>query len=822
MRKTTVFLSLIAVGLIVVAGCNDTSVDSGSKSVSPKGTVQGFVIDAVTNAPVANVTVKLFAAGVQTTRTDANGYWYFVGVPANEEAASLVYTLAAPDADGNGTADYLPMRGTALLDEDVGETSLNEDGLAQNNSLTTVFDYAVKPVTLTGFVTDLATGEGINGATVVLDLSGTFNTVNAVGDANSNASIDVAAQYTATTADHATSGAAGAYTLTVPAATIPAAALGAYADGYEYGAVGDNSSLNLHYVSTAVVDFQLNPIDNNVGLVLAQADLGAGGQDLAILLDASGANPGGPVPVLDLNGATQLVFTLIFDQPIDSTQFFGDTIQLQDNGANVVYANLSPAWGNVYSVTLTADADLQKLNLGAVYTLVTNRAITEDGGGTVIAAATNLASFQVYDSTATAVNPTPALALDGALDTTLAAHNGVYTYDAGQQLAAPVTTAQNYNPVSPRNPKNIIAIGAVEAFTNAVDISWTGTPPYDDLTVATALTVYARESTAAGAEVVHWTDVTPGGGNTLVGGDGLVMVNNLNLAWLGNLRYGNVIDIAVTLMDAQGVETAIDETKLLTLSDAQNPEVQAINNTDYDTVNITFSESMDTNATTTVAASNTAIMSVSPAWVDDGAGNVSLLLDITSAVSATVAQAGTDTITAGGLITFDTAGEADLFWVGQRLLLTYANGLQEELVVAQVDTDGAAPTVQLNAGPAGDINGNVVISISPDTDIRAGSGWIGFVGAAATTTLPLGGTIAVGDTILVRDTAVVNPSVDITATVVDVDTVAGTVTLDQAYDFTGYDAYLFEGDVFTVTAQDEAGNALHADADEIVTGGTIE
>ena len=270
--------------------------------------MQGFVKDYKTNAAIEDVTVILYAAGTRTITTDENGYWYFDNVRADDSVAggAVVYTLTAPDADEDDSADYLPMMGTALIDETVGA---NTDEYGQTNSLTLVNDWMVQTATVSGFVTDSTSGQGINGATVVILDFIAGAPLWAPGQSNAN--VD-SATLTATTAAR-TEGGDGYYSFTsVPAVNgIALANFGAYASGYEYNSAtgGDaTGSLNLQYGSSAIVDFQLNPVDNALGLVVASVTTATDTTtNMMILIDATGAAVTALDALVDMNGATQLV-----------------------------------------------------------------------------------------------------------------------------------------------------------------------------------------------------------------------------------------------------------------------------------------------------------------------------------------------------------------------------------------------------------------------------------------------------------------------------------------------------------------------------------
>ena len=809
--------------LLILLGCGDTTheVDTAAPSTSaPTGAVHGFVRDYKTNAAIEDVTVKLYAAGTRTITTDENGYWYFDNVRADDGAASpsLVYTLTAPDADLDGSADYLPMMGLAALDETVGA---NTDEYGQTNSLTLVFDWMVTTATVSGFVTDAVTGRGINAATVViLD----FIAAAAWGPGLSNAAVDSATLTTTTAAR--TEGGDGYYSFTtVPALTIAAGNLGAYATGYEYATPAiDGSALNLQFGSSAIVDFQLDPLDNAMGLVVASVTTATGTTtNMLIMVDATGTPATGAVPKVDMNGATQLVFTLIFDQAVDTSQFYGDTIQLSDQNG-VVAPSLTALWstGN-YAVKLTGAIDIFDDTLANPYTLTTSRIIYAAGAGQAVGsgqiAVGNLAQFIAYNSTLVAT-PTPALYLD-LEDTSIVGNVNVNSYDASAVVNP--TTAQNYTGIYEENVLTSYAF-TTNALANGIDIYWTDAEPWYDVS---DISYYARERDTVSGEVLNnWAEVTAGA--TFQADDRFIAMNlNVTTATAGgpfefyggvqdNLRYGDALDIAVVLDDTLGVENAIDTAKILTLTDAQAPEITGFGGAaNYHNRLITLSEVMSGTGMS-ISASNSALFTMSPEWDQDVMNQ--LRINAVGNATASVSTTAADAIVAGtGVITFDTAGEADLFFVGQKLNIAYTNETDDVNVnVTAINTAGTTPTITI-AGHTDDMTQTATISVDEaNTTLRSGNWGVGTLTASASATdtdITCPATnIAVGDTLILRDTG--NLGTDISVTVVDfnsataVATIASTVT-------TGYDDVIFPGDILTVTATDEAGNAMHANANEI-------
>lgn len=804
--KKIVF-SLCSMLCLILLGCgDDTTISSGT--TNPKGTVQGFVRDYKTNAPIENVTVKLFSVGPKTTTTDEDGYWYITGVPAQSTDGvgneNLVYTLTGPDVDEDGSADYLGMRGYTLL-------FTLDDG--QSNALTSVDDWMVQTATVSGFVTDSATGKGVNDATVViLDFVAAGNWQ----PGQSNALVD-SLSLEATTAARAEGG-DGYYSITsVPAMAIAANNFGAYATGYEYGRANlDDGGINLQFGSSAIVDFQINPLDNALGLVVASVTTATDTTtDMMIMIDATGNVPAGTIAKVDMNGATQLVFNLIFDQPIDTTRFFGDTIQLHDlNG--VVLPNMTPVWstGN-YAVTLTGDIDVFDDLLTNPYELRTGgvRMILAATGGQDIGVGSLLAQFQAYNSTFVAANPTPALFLDLVADTSIVGNINVNSYDASSQVNP--TTAQFYTGIYEENVLNLYAL-TQNPLADGVDIYWTDAEPVYDIS---DINVYVRERDPASGEVLNnWAEII----NPLTfQADDRIIVRNLDIITAqfefyggvaDTLRFGNALDIAVTVNDTLGVENAIDTTKILTLTDAQAPEIDGFVGAVYHNRLITFSELMSATGMS-ISASNSALFTVSPEW--DQNDMTQLRINAVGTASATVSTTAADSIVAAtGVITFDTAGDADLFYVGQLLTVTYANGDTENAIVGAIDTAPAAPTITI-AGYTDDMTQAATISVRTTNTFRSGNGPVVFAGGGVgDTDLTFAGitNVAVGDTLILRNSTQLGT--DLAVTVVDFNSATGTATI-AATDTTGYDRVLFPGDILTVTATDEAGNAMHSHANEI-------
>jgi len=79
---------------------NDTTVNNdtvtvGTDTSNPTGTIQGLVLDDQTGDPLAGVGVSCLAGDAPTSVvTDANGAYFFQGVPASSSQLALRYTLA--------------------------------------------------------------------------------------------------------------------------------------------------------------------------------------------------------------------------------------------------------------------------------------------------------------------------------------------------------------------------------------------------------------------------------------------------------------------------------------------------------------------------------------------------------------------------------------------------------------------------------------------------------------------------------------------------------------------------------------------------------
>jgi len=837
MRKASyVLLAAVLLFSLVVVGCdkNNSSTNNSSSAIgttNPKGTVQGFVRDHATNVPIANATVRLYATGERVTTTNARGYWYFADVQADDGdmGNTVFYSITAPTA----SPDYLEMMGQVDLNEQVGYS--NGTNVGQTNSLITVNDYMVKTATITGFVTDGATGKGINGASVILNLS----TGSQLRPSGSNAFIMVAPQYLATTTTSTASGAAGAYQMSVPALYLNSGYFGAYASGYEYGTMADVSDLNLQYASSAVADYRLTPVDTNLGLVVAQVTVASTGKDLLILRDASGSAPGGATPNIDLSGATQMMFSLIFDQAVNTAQFFNDSIILRDSAGNTVLPSMTAVWSNAYSVTLTGDFDLKKFTSGTTYQLRTNRAIYAKTENTTIATATNLVQFRASNSSLAPTNPTPAVYLTpGTYDTSIMAHNGVLRYLASDpaylNLNNMVTTASNYTGIGERFTKTKFTFDS-NAYTTALDLVVPRTQANVD---ASSITLYFRIVNQGSGEVLRNWSTLNSTGTVAVNDDNIVYTNIQPIATNlfpydvagntdANLRYGNRLDFAATVKDTLGVESAIDEAKALQLRDARNPELAntSLASRQYNNADIDFSEQMNTTAGVSVTnLTNSGLFTSAPIW--DVAGTTAYL-NASGAATASIYETGAvgvDTIS-GAVITFNAAGDADKFFQNQVLRIRYADSTEATLTVSAIDTAGNAPTITLSGSPDTMRYSTTVpftIFVDKTTTLRPPVRWTGLnlVNGNTTFTAGAGMQLTVGDKIVLRSSTAANPPgmTDTSVTVVDYASAGGTLlTTAVAGDAsTTYDIAIFEGDVLQITASDEAGNSLHGDANEML------
>ena len=834
-------------GVVALSGCVKKE-----EVIAPdafRGTVQGFVRDHATNAPLAGVTVTLFAGGTRTATTDSYGYWYFNGVAAEATVGTtngcqngcINYYVKAPAPATAGAQNYLDMMGEVYLPEKAASTSL-----------ITVVDYMVKTATVSGYVTDAATGLGLNGATVVLNTSDQFLKITPQG---SNAAVMLPAQFTATTADQATSGAAGWYSLQVPALwlNLGAGQIGAYASGYEYSTASDAGNLNLQFASAAVVDFRLPPVDNNLGLVAANVSLVSGSSNrMQILRDAAGNPPANSTvefaPDIDFSGATQMVFTLIFDQPVNTTQFYSDSIRLRDSFGNVVIPSMTATWQNNYTLELATNWDLQKLPIGATYQLITNRTVQAGTANTSIGVGNTLAQFHAVNSALNATVPTPALYLTtGQYDTALQAENGVIRYLSNDPVLALITgnslttTAENYTSISERFVKGRYSSlpWNVNAYNNGVDVQVPRTQANLD---SSAVNLYFRVvNPASGETLQNWALAIAGGGVNV--NNGYLVYNNLALGALrqnlpgltsNTLRFGNRLDFAVTVKDPSGIETAIDQTKMLSLRDNRAPELlgTSLVSRRYQGASgnpvaaLQFSEPMNTSsAAAIVNVTNASLFTTAPVWDVNG---TTLYVNASSAAAATVYQvgavAGLSTV-AGNVITFANATGANGFFRGQWLNLRYADGSVDLVTVADVNSTLANPTLTLGAAPSAlRFSTTVPFTVGVNglfTNLRAPVVTAALAVTGGTTSFTSAARpFAVGDRILLRQFAgtVQAGEADVVVTVVSYDSAGGVVNFTPAVPATGatYDWAIFEGDVLRVSATDEAGNAVHGDADEAV------
>lgn len=82
---------LLAVSLLGLAGCKWSTSDSTSvtnpnpNSLQPTGTIQGILVDSVTNQPIAGAVIDI---GVGTATTSATGQYVIRNVPANTDGAN--------------------------------------------------------------------------------------------------------------------------------------------------------------------------------------------------------------------------------------------------------------------------------------------------------------------------------------------------------------------------------------------------------------------------------------------------------------------------------------------------------------------------------------------------------------------------------------------------------------------------------------------------------------------------------------------------------------------------------------------------------------
>jgi hypothetical protein len=83
-RLAPLFGALFAI--VALAGCNDSALPPGGTYQA----VQGVVVDAATNRPVADATVTVDT--VLTTKTDQNGKFSFAQVPVGE----IDFEVSAP------------------------------------------------------------------------------------------------------------------------------------------------------------------------------------------------------------------------------------------------------------------------------------------------------------------------------------------------------------------------------------------------------------------------------------------------------------------------------------------------------------------------------------------------------------------------------------------------------------------------------------------------------------------------------------------------------------------------------------------------------
>ncbi len=858
-RLISKFWIIIAIfALVSFTGCNDDKTNVNSALVqAPVGSLQGFVKDYKTNAPISGVVIALYAGAAPiTTTTGADGHWYFSNVRADDDATSLVYAISHPD----GT--YLPMVGMTNISEVVDGSSAVQ---GQTNGLTTVLDYMVSTVTVTGFVQDAGTGLGINGASVFVAGFGTNLTTggNQFTPTGGTASVSIdSTTLTATTAAR-TEGGDGYYTIAgVPALNIfTLGNFGAYASGYEYNIATDSSSLNLQYATTARVDFDLSVVDNTLGLVSAQitpvSDLAA--QNIMIMRDATGAATNLDIAKIDMynssttGGVSQLVFTLIFDQAINATLFENDTIQLKQ-GAEIVNPAFTTSWTNAYTVVLTGTVGLSNDILSDPYELTTKRVINAASGVNTIAAGVVLAQFQAYDSSYDdhAASPTPGLFLtddDDLDDAYLVAHNGLYLYDTDRDNGAPVnpdyvTLSQYYDGFTDRVIKSNILLaatvtGAPNAY-NTVDL-------YIDEAQASPLTtndyqIWTRQLNRDGVviEGLDWEEAS----STPTYFDGkIVFLDVVTTPVVNALRYGTSIQYAITTKSSLGVD-AIIGTNVLTIADTKSPElIDYAAGTTYALAEIEFNEPMG--STVSLTGGNSNIFTLAPAMEFDEDTATTLMNAKLNPAPYTLASVTDPTPTAvttamnyvldGSRTLVHLAGLNPGVCVDQYLKFKYStltDGVQD-VEVRQVagivrSTVNNDIVITLSAALTGDLDQSVAIVVDPlTTTLRSGATEAVNITTALTTVTLTGAnmdTIAAGDVLIYRDTRVNNadasiPYADINITVTSVTAATpGSCTINFAATGTTNvrDLLIYKGDMITAVASDEAGNAMHSDADSIV------
>jgi hypothetical protein len=728
------------------------------------------------------------------------------------------------------------MSGMASIEEvlDGGDTSTS---LPQTNGLSTVVDWMVKTSSVTGFVTDQKTGKGINGATVVVN----DHIVTKWKPGLSNAYVNVTtADLTATTAAR-TEGGDGYYTITgLPALVLDKTNFGAYATGYEYThPSNDESKLDLQYGATAKVDFALSAVDNKLGVVVANVTTTSGGiaNDLMILLDASGEVPHGSIANVDVKDANQFVFNLIFDQAVDTTRFYDDSIQLCDKNGIVIAPNLAPAWINSFSVTLTGKLDYYDDLIGNEYYLKTKRVIRGAGNET-IASDVKLAQFQVYNSSYTVGNPTPAIYADNnpnhlyiiGYNDKAGAFSATHYYDAteGNDL---YTTAQYYTGIWEDDMiKKSVYTLASHPLADSIDIYWGDEEPYYKLE---NYHVWLRERFVSGSGVDevfnNWQKATV---FSPIRSNNMVIFQNVTVPFtfdrnMGILRSGNQLDVAVTVTNTLGVESMIDPSKVLTFRDNQSPEIKAITSPVYDEAIINFNEYMSRKDAISVTTENSALFSISsPTWNDD---TTALRLHITGNATALLYLTGTgvDIVDVDGSemgkITFNGEGKADQYFIGQVVKLTYNDGTQTTHQVTEIYTHGSTPDIRITtAGLEKFSSGTALLTVDNEaTSIRSGA-QSAFSGSTDDVYIPCpSNQVAVGDKLILRDLSHQSGTYasEVEVTVADRHVEGGVqIATIGSMDTSGYDMVIFKGDVLKVEAKDEAGNSMHNDADEVTFG----
>jgi hypothetical protein len=146
------YLNGTASGVLVADG--STTVQDFA--LTPLGTLQGTVTDAVTHLPINGATIQISGPGSRATTTNSSGFYNFTALPAGS------YNVTA------SPHDYLNGAASGVLVVDAA---------------TTVQDFAlIQLVTLQGTVTDAVTHLPINGATIQISSPGSrVTTTNSSG-----------------------------------------------------------------------------------------------------------------------------------------------------------------------------------------------------------------------------------------------------------------------------------------------------------------------------------------------------------------------------------------------------------------------------------------------------------------------------------------------------------------------------------------------------------------------------------------------------------------------------------------------------------------